>query len=93
VRDVALAVDAVCRLRPAGVFNVANEPAVTAWDLAESVARVVRRVSIHPARSDRPHATVMSTAWTRRELGWRPTVELDDGIRGVAQWLAYEVPA
>ncbi|WP_433260041.1 hypothetical protein ACQPZF_22795 [Actinosynnema sp. CS-041913] len=86
VWDLAGALDALLDgPGPAGVVDLADGPPVTLRQLAELVGRVVRNVPIDlsDAVVDEPDARVGSAAG-------RPSVDLGDGIRTVAQWLAYE---
>ncbi|MBB5953717.1 hypothetical protein FHS29_000287 [Saccharothrix tamanrassetensis] len=64
---------------PPGVVDLAVDPPVTLRQLAELIARVVRQVEIDLPDPGEPSPS-----------GTGPSARLADGIRTVAQWLAYE---
>jgi dTDP-L-rhamnose 4-epimerase len=98
VRDVARA----CRLALDGdaavgrAFNVASGQAVSIRDLAERMARVLG-LSLAPEITgqyrigDVRHCTA-DIAAARSVLGYRPTVELENGLIELAEWLATQQP-
>lgn len=82
IRDIALAVHHLLH-QPAPRRTVATPSALTSRELAEAVARTVRRVPVSRPSSPRgPSAP--------RLVADEPATELDQGIRALAQWLAYE---
>ncbi|MDW5329547.1 hypothetical protein [Plantactinospora sp. KLBMP9567] len=94
VWDVGAAVDRVLRAtRPGATWDVCGAESVTPYELATLVSRVVKPVPVEAA-PDAPHGRPpcrdLSADRTRSELGWAPTVALAEGVRTLAQWLAYE---
>jgi hypothetical protein len=95
VWDVAGAVEALVESRGQGVFDLADGPPVTLCGLAELVGKAVRAVEVDladavvsdPGREPEPGSVGRGGS----VLLGRPPIGLADGIRTVAQWLAYEV--
>jgi hypothetical protein len=94
VWDVATAIEAVMEAdEPAAVYDVCDDQAVTVPELARLVARNTVPVPVTvtgtaPLGPQRP--PLLSAARIRAELGWRPSYPLAQGLKTVAQWLAYE---
>lgn len=92
VEDVAQA--HVLALRPAAAgqtYNLEGNRSVTVKELAETVARFVKGVKIEyvidPARrGEMKVSRPISNAKARQELGWRPRVTLEEGVRRVIAW-------
>jgi UDP-glucose 4-epimerase len=95
VEDLAEGV--VRALAPAGAgrtYNLAGRETVTIRRLAEIVRAEVAPVEIvHTAgrAADLRGTTILSDR-AERELGWRPTTPLDEGVRRYAEWVAARPP-
>jgi hypothetical protein len=77
-----------------GTFDVCHDEAVGPRELAELITATIRAVDIDLIRAEPgPAGPVLATESTTRCLGWRPSLDLADGIRTVSQWLAYEAEA
>lgn len=91
VEDLAEGV--VCALAPAGAgrtYNLAGRETITIRGLAEIVRDEVAQVEIvHTAgrACDLRGATIRSDR-AERELGWRATTSLTEGVRRYAHWVA-----
>jgi hypothetical protein len=94
VWDLGAVVDRVlATARPAASWDVCGAESVTPHELAILVARVVKPVPVVSAPDggeSPPPGRELSPERIREDLGWTASVTLADGIRTVAQWLAYE---
>jgi dTDP-L-rhamnose 4-epimerase len=92
VRDVATACRLALDAGDGGVFNVGSGQALTVREIAERLARVLGR-EIEPQITgqyrvgDIRHCTA-DVGLARRVLGYRPAVQLDQGLAELAEWLA-----
>ena len=91
VRDMAAAIDATLRGDPRSpTYNIASAT-LTEAELADVIRRVVRPT---PQRTQEPPGEpgnpMMALDLAERELGWRASSSIDEGIRAYAQWLAYD---
>lgn len=78
-----------------GPFNIGNPAEITVADLAATVLAVTGSSSpvVHrDLPADDPTRRRPDIDRARRELGWAPTVELDDGLRRTATWMATQLP-
>lgn len=78
-----------------GPFNIGNPAEITVADLAATVLAVTGSSSpvVHlELPADDPTRRRPDIDRARRELGWAPTVELDDGLRRTATWMATQLP-
>jgi hypothetical protein len=92
-RAVALVVESPIESPgPEGEFDICHDEVVGPRELAELIGRTIRSVEIELAatRPQLPAGPELHTEPATRELGWRPALDLAEGIRTVAQWLAYE---
>jgi UDP-glucose 4-epimerase len=95
VDDVAQAVVAAHRAdAPPPVVNIGSGIPTTLDRLLESLEFAVAPARFdtvrHPARStDTEHSTLDATL-AREELGWNPTVSLDEGVAKMWQWRALQ---
>lgn len=90
VEDLAEGV--VASLVPEGanrVFNLVGDEDVSVRSIARSVREVVGEVPIvHvESRAADLKAAKVSGERARRELGWRPTTQFDDGVRRYVEWV------
>ncbi|MBI5502674.1 MAG: NAD-dependent epimerase/dehydratase family protein [Deltaproteobacteria bacterium] len=96
VDDVARAIVAAARPDRAGeVFQIGSARETTVAALARTLATVLSEhagvaVSVHhgPPLRGEVRRSVADTAKARRILGWRPEIELQDGLRRTVDWFA-----
>jgi dTDP-L-rhamnose 4-epimerase len=95
VRDVAtafrLALEVDAAAAAGGVFNIASGQTLTIRELARSMARILGRTPAPEITGqfrvgDIRHCTA-DIGLARRVLGFRPRVDLDDGLAELARWL------
>jgi UDP-glucose 4-epimerase len=97
VEDAARATWLACRKGARGAFNVGTGRSVSMTVLARAVLRAFdvrgtsRIVQCAPAATGDPGIR-LDIGRARRELGYRPRVGLDDGLRQLARELAVNVP-
>jgi UDP-glucose 4-epimerase len=95
-RDFVYVGDVVAALLAAaahdgGVFNVGTGTATTVLDLHRAcaeVACVAAGPRFEPARLGDARRSVLDASLAARELGWRPALGLDAGLRLTWHWLA-----
>lgn len=74
---------------PGGVYNVAAGDPRSVNDLIAALARCFGRdlaVSYGPARAGDVKHSHADTSAAQRELGWRPTVAFEEGLRRTVEW-------
>lgn len=75
---------------PTGLYNIASGRGTSLNELVEAIRRVTgRAVEVH-YRGGRPFdvpANVLDVSRAERELGWRPVVPLEEGLRRTWEWL------
>ena len=82
----------VAALKPAAenqTYILAAERAVSIRELAETVRSIFgQRIGIeyHPAREDDYQGGMVSPSKAKRELGWEPKVDFEEGIRRYIDW-------
>jgi UDP-glucuronate decarboxylase len=90
-------VDGLLRLMASsaeGPMNIGNPDEHTVLDLAERVLRLTRsqsRLQHCPLPGDDPRRRRPDIALATRELGWRPTVSLEDGLRETVRYMRAEL--
>jgi UDP-glucose 4-epimerase len=87
---VSATVAAATRGKPGGVYNIGGGSRVELLDVFELIQRVTRR----PVRADRVEAqrgdmrdTYADTTRARADLGFAPTVTLEQGLRAQFDWM------
>jgi UDP-glucose 4-epimerase len=73
----------------AGTFNVGTGTGTSVLDLLASLERsagVTAERTFEPLRPGELHASVLDASRIRAELGWEPTVGLDDGLAQTFAW-------
>jgi dTDP-L-rhamnose 4-epimerase len=98
VRDVATACRQALEVENAtgGVYNIGSGRAFTIREIAERMARVLGK-DIEPTMTgqarvgDIRHCSA-DIGLARRVLGYRPQVELDEGLAELAEWLVTQQP-
>ena len=88
VDDIAAGILAARGRRGFEIFNLSGDRTVTLGEVVETSARLlsrdVRIVETNPAQ---PSIRNADNTKARAQLGWRPTVELADGLRGLHRFL------
>ncbi|MDQ4030074.1 MAG: NAD-dependent epimerase/dehydratase family protein [Actinomycetota bacterium] len=90
VADVVRATLAAAE-RSGGVYNVGTGVATSVLELADLCRRVSGNEIAHELASARPgelQRSVLDPSAAARELGWRPEVELEQGLRETWDWIA-----
>ena len=75
------------------MFNVGSgveTPILELHQLCGAVTGDLREPSLAPAREGDVLHSVLDVSRIERELGWRPQVPLDDGLRGTWDWVRSE---
>lgn len=70
-------------------YILTSPNAVSIKELAEMVIRIFGEkigIEYHPAREDDYQGGVASTSKAKRELGWEPKVDIEEGIRRYIDW-------
>lgn len=98
VEDVARAhVPALSDVARNQTYNLEGKCDVSIKELAETVAKFVKGVEIEyidePSRRGElsTDGIVISNEKAKRDLGWEPVTELDDGVRRTIEWYRKEV--
>ena len=82
--------------RAGGPYNVGTGEATTIADLHDSATRIAGvegEPSFEDARLGDVRRSVLDVSRIERELGWRPRVSLDDGLRRTWAWMQDRAPA
>jgi UDP-glucose 4-epimerase len=91
VRDaVAATMAAAERGVPGRVYNIGGGSRVTVNHVLELVGRVCGippRIAAHPAQKGDMRHTYADTTLARTDLGFQPTVTLEEGLAAEQQWL------
>jgi UDP-glucuronate decarboxylase len=77
-----------------GPLNIGNPVEHTVLELAERVLRLTRsgsRIVHQPLPPDDPQRRCPDIRLAERKLGWRPAVDLDDGLRATIEWFRHEL--
>jgi dTDP-glucose 4,6-dehydratase len=73
-----------------GPVNIGNPGEISVLDLARRIAELAEAdvpVRFVPRPEDDPTVRRPDITLARRELGWEPTVELDDGLKRTIAWM------
>ena len=100
VEDHAVALELIVREgEPGQVYNVGSDSELTNLDLVRAICRWMDELV--PGSPHRPHADLIAfvadrpghdrryaidSSRVRRELGWRPAVDLDEGLGRTVRW-------
>lgn len=70
------------------IYNLEGLRQVSIKEIAETVRRLVKNVSIEyeEARPGDYESKIVSAEKAKRELGWRPKVDIEEGIRRYIEW-------
>jgi dTDP-glucose 4,6-dehydratase len=74
----------------AGPVNIGNPDEISVLDLARRIAALVGTeapVRFVPRPEDDPTVRQPDITLARTELGWEPTVDLDDGLKRTIAWM------
>jgi nucleoside-diphosphate-sugar epimerase len=94
VRDIVEAT-AAAMTRGTGIYNVGGALDASlneAIALLERISGRTLTVARHPAVAGDQRRTKADTTRIEGELGWRPTVSLEDGLRAQWEWAATRLP-
>jgi nucleoside-diphosphate-sugar epimerase len=90
VGDAARAILAAAGRPGFAIYNVQPARPVTLGEVADRASAILgRSPRVFETAPDRPSVRNVSGALARRELGWQPSISLDDGLRDVARFLGY----
>lgn len=94
--DVASALVALLNSDAEGSVNVGSGEPVTIADVAQRAATLagrpdLLRLGALPARPDEPASIVADVRRLRNEVGWRPSLTLDEGLADVVSWWKREL--
>ena len=91
ISDVARAfVCAVNYEGPKSVFNISSGVGTSLNELIDMLERVLGRLVVRhyrPGRSFDVPVSILDNSLARKELGWKPQVELEEGILKTANWM------
>ncbi|HET7480403.1 MAG TPA: NAD-dependent epimerase/dehydratase family protein [Rubrobacteraceae bacterium] len=96
VSDVVDATLAALKTGPGGVYNVGGGARVTVNGMLDAVRRVTGSavpVSYGPAACGDVVSTWADASRAARDLGYRPSVTLDEGVAAQVEWAIREMPA
>jgi UDP-glucose 4-epimerase len=91
VRDVAQAFVLAAEAGKPGVFNVGTGVATATTRLLEilqEAAGTSLEPRLEPLKQGELHASTLDASRIERELGWRPTIRAEDGLRETYRWYA-----
>lgn len=91
VEDLAAGIVAALSPAAAGrTYNLVGSEQTSVREIADAVRAAVAAVPViyEPERPADVRLARVSGARAERELGWRPTVPFDDGLRRYLEWLA-----
>ncbi len=91
VDDLVEGVVRLLRSNLAGPVNIGNPHEMSVLEIAETVRRLVGSsspVQFVPRPVDDPTVRQPDIGLARRELGWEPRVELEDGLSRTVKWFA-----
>lgn len=86
VDDVVAALDSMLHSERTGIWNVGTGRATTIVELADMVAgssEARDKITRKPRRDGDVLASVLDVSKIERELGWRPRIDLADGLRSI----------
>ena len=70
-------------------YILATERAVSIRQLAEIVRSILGEkpgIEYHPAREDDYQGGIVSSSQAKRQLGWEPKIDIEEGIRKYIEW-------
>jgi nucleoside-diphosphate-sugar epimerase len=90
-QDVADALIALVKSDLEGSINIGSGNAVSVRSVIETVAKVCGQLELvrfgaRPTPPGEPPLLVADISRLRNELGWRPSILLEDGVREVVNW-------
>jgi dTDP-glucose 4,6-dehydratase len=74
------------------VYHLAPEAGTSVRSIVETICRLLGRefvslVEIGPGRLGQDAAYLLDPSKARREFGWTPTIDFDEGLQGVIDWI------
>ena len=76
---------------PGGVLNIGTGREISVLELYETISRVSgvgREPEQALPRLGELQRSVLDSSLANRELGWRPTRSLDEGLRATWEWMS-----
>jgi UDP-glucose 4-epimerase len=95
VGDCVAAFLAAAEHGDAGIWNIGNGIEISVLELATIIARVTgdsTEPEFAPPRTGELQRSALVAEQAERDLGWRPSVPLADGVETVVKWLAAGAP-
>jgi nucleoside-diphosphate-sugar epimerase len=91
VTDAGRALAALADSSLTGAVNIASGEGLVLADLARRIASLtggveLLRMGALPQRENEPPCLVADVSRLRQELGWRPRIGLEDGLRDTVAW-------
>ena len=89
VEDAAAANEAALRVQKVGVYNVGTAVETTVLEIVQGLNGVLGTdldPEFAPPRPGEVQRIALDARLAQRELGWRPTVSFDEGLRLTADW-------
>jgi UDP-glucose 4-epimerase len=87
---VAATATAAVRATPGGVYNIGGGSRVSVRDVFDMIARVSGRsvqIDHQPVQKGDMRDTYADTSRAERDFGFRPTVDLETGLRTMFRWM------
>jgi UDP-glucose 4-epimerase len=91
VGDCVAAFLAAAEHDQAGTWNIGNGTEVSVLELASMIAQITgddTEAEFAPARIGELQRSALESQQAERDLGWRPSIPLADGVEAVVRWLA-----
>lgn len=74
------------------IFNLSGDRPISLGEIIEASARLLaRRVNIQESNPSQPSVRNPDNAKARAQLGWRPVIDLEAGLKTVADFLSHKV--
>ena len=73
------------------IYNVATQKETSVNDLAQKLLRISEkkaRIKRGPAIAGEAKRSILANSLIKKELGWRPKIRLDEGLRQTWRWFA-----
>jgi len=91
VEDHCRAIDRILHLgRPGEIYNIGSEAAVSNLEAVHSLLRILGKskdlVELVADRPGHDRRYSLNTSKIRRELGWKPEVNFEEGLKQTVEW-------
>ncbi len=94
VDDLVCGIIAMIDSTEAGPINIGNPDERTVTELAQLVLKITdsrSKLEYHPLPTDDPTRRKPNITLAREQLGWRPEVDTEDGLRRTVQFFKYRL--